>query len=379
MVVLTAADDVYLLCHGGGDDAVAWVERIDPVSLETLQRSPDLPGGRSWPGGIAAHANGDLYVVFGRHAHRLSADLEPLASRELPRDRPYNSFVILDDGSLVTKDFGGARPGEPIDWLGQDTEVVVLEPRELEIVTRCVVPEPSIARLSCDGDDVYVVGTASLWRLRWNPHGRTLDVDPAFAAAYRCPGEGFGWDAVIADGSAWFLNNGVGSERFNGSLRGLGVATAPQQIVRVDLASGEISRLEVNPEPGGVVANPPAVDPSRGVVVGYDTGNGVVAAWDYRAATPRRLWTRSLNHGAHPIVLPAQGLVVLADFSLEAGRESLVLVDLVTGGEQLRIATESPVQSMLFGAVGSRSDIYFCSFLTVTRVQFGERLKPSSW
>ena len=57
-----------------------------------------------------AHANGSLYVVFGRHAHRLSSTLEVEVSRKLPRNRPYNSFVILEDGCLATKDFGGARP-----------------------------------------------------------------------------------------------------------------------------------------------------------------------------------------------------------------------------------------------------------------------------
>ena len=110
MVVLREPGEVYLLCHTGGNDAVAWVERIDPDTLAVIERSPDLPGGKTWPGGVAAHANGSLYVVFGRHVHRLSADLELLASRTLPRDRPYNSFVILPDGHLAMKDFGGMLP-----------------------------------------------------------------------------------------------------------------------------------------------------------------------------------------------------------------------------------------------------------------------------
>ena len=37
-----------------------------------------------------------------------------LATAELPRDRPYNSFVILPDGTLVTKDFAGSLPGAPV-------------------------------------------------------------------------------------------------------------------------------------------------------------------------------------------------------------------------------------------------------------------------
>ncbi|NCX76625.1 MAG: hypothetical protein EBX09_06270, partial [Actinobacteria bacterium] len=68
MVVVASDDEVFLLCHTGGDDAVSWVERINPTTLETLSSSEQLPGGPAWPGGVAVHDNGDLYVVFGNHA-----------------------------------------------------------------------------------------------------------------------------------------------------------------------------------------------------------------------------------------------------------------------------------------------------------------------
>ena len=171
MVVLRDPGEAYLLRHTGGDDAVSWVERIDPESLEVLERSPDLPGGPTWPGGVAAHANGSLYVVFGRHAHRLAADTTPLAARRLPRDRPYNSFVVLPDGCLVTKDFGGTLPGRN-DPPTDPTELLVLEPERLDVVARATLPERSIARLSADGDDLYVVGDSTLFRVTWTARAR---------------------------------------------------------------------------------------------------------------------------------------------------------------------------------------------------------------
>ena len=79
-----------------------WVEKLDPETLEVTASSPRLASGRYWPGGIAAHANGDLHMVFGHSAHRLTPDLELLASRRLPVDRPYNSFILLDGAELVT-------------------------------------------------------------------------------------------------------------------------------------------------------------------------------------------------------------------------------------------------------------------------------------
>lgn len=92
--------------------------------------------------------------MVGAHSHRLNPDLEVPVTARLPRDRPYNSFVILPDGCLVTKDSGGVLPGQ--------------DPTAHQ-------PEPSIARLSADGDAVYVVGTRRRFRARWD--GRTLVED----------------------------------------------------------------------------------------------------------------------------------------------------------------------------------------------------------
>ena len=75
MVVMPSPDELFVLCHTGGDDAVSWVEQVHPETLETLATSDKLPGGRAWPGGIAVHPKGDLYVVFGNHAHRLNRQL----------------------------------------------------------------------------------------------------------------------------------------------------------------------------------------------------------------------------------------------------------------------------------------------------------------
>jgi hypothetical protein len=115
MTVLGAPGEVYLLTHSAirarfGLPTTACVERIDPLTLKSLQRSPRLKGGPMWPGGMAIHRNGDLYVVYGRHAHRLNRACEPLASITLPLDQPYNSFVILDNGLIVTKNLSDTSP-----------------------------------------------------------------------------------------------------------------------------------------------------------------------------------------------------------------------------------------------------------------------------
>jgi hypothetical protein len=361
MVVAPDESELFLLRHTAGDGAIAWVERIDPHTLEPLAESPELPGGPVWPGGMGAHDNGSLYVVFGNHAHRLDTDLRLLASRTLPRERPYNSFVPLTDGHLVTKDFGGSRPGvivAPADR--EPCGLVVLEPDSLEIVAHLILPEPSIARLSADGDDIYVVGDTSLMRVRWD--GSDLAMDDSLRAAYRTlDGQTYGWDCVIAAGGAWFLDDGDGSERFTGTLRGNGISTCPLHLVRVDLVTSEVAMAEICGLSGGLVANPPLVDERRGVVVGYDSGNGVLAGFDLDTLIPR--WRRDQDHASHMLLYEDTGEVVTGDHT------DVVVLDITTGRELARVDSGSGIQCVLFPAPGFERDFYLCSLLTVTRVR----------
>ena len=366
MVVIASPDDVFVLCHTGGDDAVSWVERVHPETLETLATSEHLAGGPAWPGGIAVHPNGDLYVVFGNHAHRLDRGLQVVATRELPRVRPYNSFVVLPDGHLVTKDFGGSRPGNEMEEPFAPTQLVVLEPTGLNIVATLDLPEASIARLSANENDVYVVGTSSLWRVRWD--GESLHSDGWRAEYRQLPGQTYGWDVVIADTDAWFLDNGESTHKFAGTLRGVGTATAPLHLVRVNLASGRVSLNEICGLAGGVVANPPLVDEQRQMVVGFDSGNGVLAGFSYDEKRVHKVWSVEQNHGSHMLLYPESGEFVSAHYDQERGVEQVVVRDISTGREIARADTGSPIQSVVFPACGTRRDFYWCSMLSLNRV-----------
>ena len=128
MVVLREPGQVYVLRHTMGrrpqrDPTVAWVERIDPHTLAPIERSPELAAGPFWPGGLLAHANGSLYVTYGRFCHRLSAGLELEASYQLPQPRPYNSLVVLGDGTLAMKDIDRS--------LGHQAKLSLLDPDTL--------------------------------------------------------------------------------------------------------------------------------------------------------------------------------------------------------------------------------------------------------
>ena len=191
-----------------------------------------------------------------------------LASDELPRPLPYNSFVVLPDGCLVTKDFAGSRPGAPVAAdERRPCELVVLEPGAPRDHRPLELPEPSIARLSADGDEVYVVGDTSLLRVPWN--GATLRPDAEFRARYRTlEGQTYGWDCVLATGAAWFLDDGDGSERYAGTLRGQGCRRRLCTWCGSTWDGRGRQTAEVCGLPGGLVANPPVIDERRRIAVG---------------------------------------------------------------------------------------------------------------
>jgi hypothetical protein len=395
MLVLRDPGELFALRHTIGprplvDPSGCWVERLDPLTLAPLRRSPELLGGPFWPGGLAAHANGSLYLVHGNHCHRLSSDLELLATRRLGRERPHNSFVVLSDGSLAIKDLDlGLRVR---------AELMLLDPTTLE--PRCaplILPEPSVARLSADGNTVYVVGTESVWRAHWDGAQLTLDED-WHLRYHGGPRHSYGWDPVIAGGHVWFLDNGA--HDYATTMRGAGRSPGPVRLIRVavaDAADAEI--IEVSGLERGAVTNPPLYDVQRRIAIAYDSGNGVVQAFRFADGQLSRLWRRELSHAGHMLHYPASGELVLHDYrgpavartgvaralanrssrpaSLPVVRRALatrsadevLVVDIETGVERSRARIPTMFQSVLFPAPGFGRDLYWCTFSTLARLE----------
>ncbi len=343
------------------ENTTSWVERIDPLTLEMLARSPDMPGGPFWAGGIMAHANGYLYVTYGRYCHKLDAGCTLIASRELPRYRPYNSLLALSDGNLVMKDFirdGSAR-----------SHFSVLEPERLEHVGPEVeIPEGSIARISRDltpdGEFVYVIGDHTAFRYRYERSALIRDENWSFRYRTQPDAEqSYGWDAALADGYAWFMDNGA--NEFRGNFRDTGTAIGPLQLHRVSLtdAAGTES-FEPFGTPRGTIVNPPLVDASRRIVVAYDSGNARIAAFRYGAAY-ERLWQHDFGASNHFLLFPETGEIVVNDFN--GTTEHVVVLDIESGAEKGRVATGSPIQSAVFQSPGWSRDVYTCTFTTLSR------------
>ncbi|MGZ8665637.1 MAG: hypothetical protein ACXWZM_00845 [Solirubrobacterales bacterium] len=371
-----------------------WVERLDPETLEVVASTPRLPGGKYWPGGIAAHRDGDLHMVFGRWAHRLSPALEVLASHRLPVGRPHNSFVVLDGGELVTKDCD-APPGRvpsTVSVLDPGTLLPVAPPLEL--------PEPSIARLASDGDSVVAVGTETVFRLRLDREaGRTL-IDESWRPRYGpAPDRSYGWDPVIGEEHVFWMDNG--RNRTDRTMRGSGEAAGPVRLwwARRDDAEA-VRSVEISGLPYGTESNPPGWDPVGRIVIAYDAGNAVLRAWRLVGEELEPLWRRDdFAHAGHLILYPDTRELVAQDWrdsallrrpalrralrpafqllshsarvrraSLPAGSDRLVVLDLDSGAEKARVDVPSPSQAFLFPAPGFGRDVYYQSLTTIARV-----------
>ncbi len=360
MALLDPDGRLLLLRAGMGPDQACWVEEIDPDSLEERRRSADLPVGPFWPGGMAVLADGAVVVVQGRWAHRLRPDLAVERARELPVDAPYNSFVVLDDGSLATKDL--QRPGGDVSTLS------VLDPVTLEDrVAPRTLPEPCVARLAADGNEIVVVGVAAVHRLRWDPRARGLSPVGTPFTYLDDADRSFGWDPIVDAGAIWWMDGGDHTFPNGMTMVGNGVAPGANRLWKLPLDGSAAAWVEISGLPGGAVTNPPVVDPDRGLVVAYDSANGVAAA--FAVDDLATCWRTELATAQHLVLYADTGELVANDHDRETG-DSLVVVDIATGEVRARTAVGSPAQSVVFGAPGTRRDFTFVSLSTVARVTF---------
>ncbi len=371
----------------------AWVERLDPKSLSVTASTPRLPGGALWPGGIAAHSNGDLHMIFGCWAHRLSPGLDVLASYRLPVERPHNSFVVLDGGELVTKDCDAPAGRAP-------STVSVLDPETLQPLAEPLrLPEPCIARLSSDGTTVVAVGTTVVYLLRFHRDAGRIEIDEEWRPRYGpAPDRSYGWDPVITDEHVFWMDNGRnGVDR---TMLGSGDQAGPVRLWWARRDDEGTRSVRISGLPYGTESNPPAWDPQKRIVVAYDAGNAVLRAWTMNGDEVEPLWRRDgFAHAGHLILYPDTRELVAQDWrdvaalrrplvrrtlrpafqllarsasarraSLRTGSDQLVVLDLDSGEDKARVAVPSPSQAFLFPAPGFDRDVYYQSLTTIARV-----------
>ncbi len=391
-VMFVQRDRGELFLHGttmGTEEPVSgWVERVDPISLETMRRSPDLPaGGHEWCGSVAVHANGDLYTVNGSYIHRLDPTCSIVAEQELPADHAHNGLLILADGSIITKDIR----------IGDVPSTLTVLDQDLQILTSMELPEASMGRLAVGEDGyIYVPGSTRLFRFSWD--GAGLRRDGSWEPTYRRADRGgLAWDTTISNGRVWLMDNGnvpgietrfseIPAKRSGPGAPGhnLGIPPTWSEAVRAIGISvdddGDVIELVPTEHPGGWVIAPPLV--SDDVVVAWDTGNMGIAAFDLSGgpggsggaggAAGEMLWFQPFRPSMHAMLYPSTHELVINDFRMLADNETsddLVVLDIRTGQMKARVPTGATRLNAMFLCPGWQRDLYYCTSGTVARIR----------
>lgn len=369
MTVLGAPGEVFLMTHSVlrshlGLSTSANVSLIDPITLKTVRQSVPLAGGPMWPGGMAVHANGSLIVVYGRYAHKLDRQCNLLKSYLLPIHEAYNSFVVLDNGLVVTKNLSSST----------QAQLTTLNPETFKSACNDVIcPEASIARLSAIGNTVYVVGVSRVWRYHWHDASQRLVRDTKWQCHYlQNASQSYAWDMVIEGDHGWLMDNG--QHNYLMSMLGAGQNKSPNRLIRISLKQTDsFQTWPVSGLPFGSVTNPPLVDVARRIVVGFDSANRHLKAWrmisspDSSDIQLQEIWhLPEMGAASHMLLFPNSGELCVNDY--ERFNEQVVVLDIETGREKSRVRTGGWMQGVVFPSPGWHHDFYWCSMDRLTRV-----------
>ena len=345
-------------------EVAGWVERVAPQTLEPLASSGDLPaGGHRWPGGIAVHQNGDLYMVSGAYMHRLAPDCSVITALPLPVDHAHDGLLILDDGMIVTKD---VRLDD-----GPST-LTVCDP-DLSVVCTLTLPEASMGRLSAVGDYIYVAGSTKVFRYRWD--GGALLPDETWQPQYRDPGRGgVAGGLTVVDNRAWLMDNANVFSAEAVSAGDLPEATWAEPVRAVGFSvDDQDNKISINPTelPSGWAVAPPLVH--DGVLVAWDTGGMGMAAFDIGGIgpAPEMLWFQPFRTSMRPLLFASTRELVINDYRILDGDTSsndLVILDLETGQMKARVPTGGQDPAFMFMTPDQYGSIHVCSTNTVARI-----------
>ena len=384
MVIKRDAGEFYLggtMPYFFGPEPYGWVQKFDPITLETLSESPKLPcGGHVWCGAIAAHENGNIIKVNGNYMHSLDRNCGVVKETKLPIDRAHNGLLVLSDGTIVTKDCRLEGQG--------NSSITRLDPNTLETLDAPLsLPEGSMGRiasdLSSDGEFIFVPGIEKIWKIRVSEEG--LEVEDDWAPRYRelNGNQGLAWDGCISDDYIWIMDNGdIDSVRSiygvhpNGrfkeyqslSWRSPAPWKGKQRLIRISLTSGQLNFIEPFAKDGGGIIAPPVNIPEHNMCVAWDSINGGIAGISYSEEELEVSWKKDLRATMQPVVFPDSQELVINHY--EKGRDQIVVLDILSGEILSQVDVNSSLANGMFLTPGNNRDIFYCSTGAFSRISW---------
>ena len=363
-----------------GEKPFGWVQKVNPDNLETIYESPNLECGEHiWCGAIAAHANGTLINVNGSFMHILDENCNIIKEIKLPIDQAHNGLLILSDGSIVTKDIRVSNDiSSTLTRLNPESGELIGEPLKL--------PEGSMGRIACDIDDngeyIYIPGIEHIFKIRVEKE--LLVMEKNWSVKYREINSDYGlaWDGCISDGFIWLMNNGdiesvrsIFSRYPNGRF-----SSAPgtlswqrpalwkgnQQLLKVSIDNQTIDYVTLSNKPGGGIIAPPVSIPKYNLCIAWDSLNGGLFAVNQENLNIE--WTVNIRPTMQPVVFLDSGELIINSY--ENNSDHIVVINLESGELIKKIDLKSPLANGMFLTPGINNDIYYCSTLTIAKIQW---------
>ena len=363
-----------------GEKPFGWVQKVNPDNLETIYESPNLKCGEHiWCGALAAHANGTIINVNGSYMHVLDENCSIIKEIKLPIDQAHNGLLILSDGSIVTKDIRVSNDTtSTLTRLNPESGELIGEPLKL--------PEGSMGRIACDIDDngeyIYIPGIEHIFKIRVEKE--QLVMEKNWSVKYREINSDYGlaWDGCISEGFIWLMNNGdiesvrsIFSRHPNGRF-----SSAPgtlswqrpalwkgnQQLLKVSIENQTIDYVTLSNKSGGGIIAPPVSIPKYNLCIAWDSLNGGLYAVNQESLNIE--WTVNIRPTMQPVVFLDSGELIINSY--ENNTDHIVVINLESGELIKKIDLKSPLANGMFITPGTQNDIYYCSTLTIAKIQW---------
>lgn len=337
------------------------ITRYTPQTGEQVRIALDRGDTLRYVGGALVHANGSVYAISQAHLYRIDADTMTIVkSVDLPRapfpagrSTIYNGLSVSRDGHLLTKYFS------PISDV---SEFLVIDPETLEVVSSTSYPgaSPRLALSAFEGREyLYHLNKSETFRLRLD--GSELSLDEGWLSRYDPyetgePENEEPTSPVIVSGRAHYTTNTT----FN----------APEAMMIFWQSVADVYASEDAPlrgeylfeaaREGGFSFFHLSIDEATGIIIGNDQGNGLLAA--VRIAEDgslERLWERAYRVSARPAIVSDRQMVYATDY--RDGRNHLIVLDLTTGEELIRVPTPATRATISTIVVSTNNEVYFGS------------------
>ena len=338
------------------------ITKYNPFTGEQTHLALDRGEGMDYVGGALIHANGYVYVVFQSHLYKIEPDTMtidrsvalPLAPGLSARSTIYNGLSTSSTGELITKYW---------TLVGDASTFFLIDPETLAITATFEYPGAS-PRLTVapaeDGNDyLYHLNRRETFRMQIEQGSLTLDTD--WRSRYDPYNTGQDENEeptspVIVNGRVFYTTNTAFS------------ATEPMRIFWQNIDTSY--SLDAPPITGPELFNEAtsggwsffhlSIDERTGIVIGNDQGNGLLTA--VRVIDDNqieRLWQVDITTSARPVIVSDREMVYATDFV--DGRDHLIVLDLITGEELLRIPTPATRATISTIIVSTANEVYYGS------------------